>query len=109
LLTFIGDAPGRIARAVTLTLVPYVAGGILYVAAGLLNPHGLRLVAISAAAASFGGASAFAWMAQLLRDTRAYPPSPEPALALRPSLGWRLAGILVAAVFILVLGPSIPL
>jgi hypothetical protein len=109
LLPMIGDAPDRLARAVTLTVVPYVAGGLLYVAAGLLNPHSLRLVAISAAAASFGGASGFAWMAQLLRDTRAYPPSREPALALGPSPGWRLAGSLVAAAFILVLGPSIPL
>jgi hypothetical protein len=110
LLPFVGDGPDRLRRAVALTVVPYMAGGLLYVAAGLLNPHGLRLVVISAAAASFGGASAFAWMAQLLRNTRAYPPpSREPALSLLPSAGWRVAGGLVAAAFILLLGRSIPL
>jgi hypothetical protein len=109
LLPFLGDGPDRLRRAVTLTVVPYLAGGLLYVAAGLFNPHGMRLVAISAAAASFGGASALAWMAQLLRNVRAYPPSPGPALALAPSRAWRLSGLLVAAVFILVLGPSIRL
>ena len=60
--------PGRVARAVRLTVVPYLAGGVLYVTAGLLNPESPMLVLISAAAASFGGASALAWMAQLLRN-----------------------------------------
>lgn len=109
LVPFIGDAPDRLSRAVTLTVVPYLAGGLLYVAAGLLNPHGLMLVVISAVPAAFGGASALAWMAQLLKNERAWPASREPALALRPSLGWRLAGLVVSAVFVLVLGPAVRL
>jgi hypothetical protein len=109
MLPFLGDGPDRLRRALTLTVVPYLAGGLLYVASGLPNPHGLRLVAISAAAASFGGASAFAWMAQLLRNTRAYPPSAGPGLALPPSRGWQVAGALIAALFVFVLGPSIRL
>jgi len=109
LLPFLGGVEGRLRRALDLTVVPYVAGGLLYVAAGLLNPHGLRLVAISAAAASFGGASALAWMAQLLRNTRAYPPSAEAPLSLPSSGAWRLAALLVAAVFVVVLGPSVRL
>jgi hypothetical protein len=109
LLPFVGSGPDRARRAVALTVVPYLAGGLLYVAAGTLNPHGVRLVAISAAAASFGGASALAWMAQLLRNEKAYPPAAGPGLALRSLLGWRLAGLVVAAVFVFVLGPSIRL
>jgi hypothetical protein len=107
MLPFLGAQADRLRRASTLVLVPYFAGGLLYVAAGLLNPHGFRLVVISAAAASFGGASAFAWMTQLLRNTRAYPPSPDPALVLPASGRWQVAGLLVAALFVLVLGPSL--
>lgn len=109
MLPFLGDGEDRLRRASTLALVPYFAGGLLYVAAGLPNPHGLYLVVISAAAASFGGASALAWMTQLLRDTKAYPPSPGLGLAMPASRPWRIAGLLAAGFFILVLGPSVPL
>ena len=76
----------------------YVAGGLLYVAAGLLNPESPMLVLISAAAASFGGASALAWMTQLLRNRERYPPSSEPALGIARSWPWLVAGALTAAV-----------
>jgi len=59
---FLGaGAERRQARARTLALLPYVVGGLTFVLAGLLNPHGLSLVLISAAAASFGGTSLLAW------------------------------------------------
>lgn len=109
MLPFVGEGPERLRRAATLALVAYFAGGLLYVAAGLFNPHGFRLVVISAAAASFGGTSAFAWMTQMLRDTKAYPPVAGPGLVLGPSWGWRVAGAAVAAAFVLVLGPSVML
>ena len=51
--------PERWKRAKKLSMVPYFADGILSCVAGLFNPVGMILVAISAAAASFGGASAF--------------------------------------------------
>ena len=101
--------PGRLARAVRLTVVPYIAGGVLYVAAGLLNPESPMLVLISAAAASFGGASALAWMAQLLRNRARYPPTGTPALGLARSWPWLVAGALTALFFIAVLGPGIVL
>ena len=98
---------GRLARAVRLTVVPYIAGGVLYVTAGLLNPESPRLVLISAAAASFGGASALAWMAQLLRNRERYPPTGAPALGLARSWPWLVAGALAAALFIGVLDGSL--
>ena len=101
--------PGRLARAVRLTVVPYIAGGVLYVAAGLLNPESPMLVLISAAAASFGGASALAWMAQLLRNRERYPPTGAPALGLASSWPWLVGGALTAAIFIGVLGPGVVL
>ena len=107
---FLGAAePPRRARALRLTLPAYLAGGALYVAAGLLNPESPMLVLISAAAASFGGASALAWMTQLLRDRQRFPPSGEPAEGIARSWPWLVAAGLVAAIFIGVLGPGVVL
>ena len=99
--------PGRMAAAVRLTVVPYIAGGMLYVTAGLLNPESPWLVLISAAAASFGGASALAWMAQLLRNRERFPPGAAPAESIARSWPWLIAGAIVALLFIAVLGPGI--
>lgn len=107
LAPFLGGGAGRWRHAVPLTLVPYLAGGILYVAAGIPNPVGWQLVLISAAAASFGGTSALAWMAQLLRDQAQRPGFDGPATSLPRSVGWLAAGVVVALLFVCVLGPGI--
>lgn len=108
LAPFLGAGPGRVGRAVRLTVVPYLAGGALYVAAGLFNPLGWLLVLVSAVAASFGGTSALAWMAQLLRDERRWPPAAGAArLDLARSPGWVAAGLVALVVFVGVLGPGI--
>ncbi len=107
---FLGAAePPRLARARRLTLPAYLAGGGLYVTAGLLNPESPMLVLISAAAASFGGASALAWMTQLLRDRRRFPPAAAPAEGVARSWPWLVAAVLTALLFISVLGPGIRL
>jgi hypothetical protein len=109
LAPFLGaDPEERLARARTLTLPAYLAGGALYVGAGLLNPESPMLVLISAAAASFGGASALAWMANLLHDERRFPPATA-ALAIEPSAGWLTAGAVVALLFVVILGRGIAL
>ena len=106
LAPLLGPGAASLARARQLTLAPYLAGGCLYVVAGLFNPVGLRLVLISAAAASFGGASALAWMAELLRDTARYPRAAgdEP---LPRSAAWLATGGLAAALFVAVLGRTV--
>lgn len=101
--------PPRLARARRLTLPAYLAGGTLYVTAGLLNPESPMLVLISAAAASFGGASALAWMTQLLRDRRRFPPGAAPAAGIARSWPWLVAAGLTALFFVAVLGPGITL
>lgn len=103
---FVGHGPERLRRARTLTLLPYLVGGLLYVAAGLLNPVSPLLVLISAAAASFGGASALAWMAQLLRSPR-FPPGTGSPLVLERSSAWIAAGAATALVFVALLGPGL--
>ena len=107
LSTFLGDGDDRLALARRLTLVPYLAGGALYVAAGVLNPQSLWLVLVSAAAASFGGASGLAWMYHLLDDRRRFPPSELLPLRMERSGGWIAAGAAVALLFVLALGRGI--
>ena len=90
-------------------MIPYLVGAALYVAAGLLNPVGPRLVLISAAAASLGGTSGLAWMAQLLRNERRFPPPADPGPGIPRTVPWLAAGALVAILFVFVLGPGVRL
>jgi hypothetical protein len=97
--------PERWQRARKLTLIPYLLGGTLHTISGLFNPVGMILVLISAAAASFGGTSALAWMWQIPRGK----PSndnvlPEP---IERSRAWITAGAVAAVIYIAVLGPGI--
>jgi hypothetical protein len=78
--------PGEIRRggAKDLTIVPYLTGGILYTVAGMLNPVGVILVGLSAAAASFGGTSGLAWMTHAFQLYATGGSSvPEPSSAVR--------------------------
>jgi hypothetical protein len=104
---FLGkDGNIRPRRARQLTLVPYLTAGILSCAAGALNPVGPLLILVSAAAASFGGHSALAWMWNLLHGSRV-PNSELQMPELERSPGWMIAAVVLAAVFIAGLGPGV--
>src|SRR5260370_42260424 len=64
-------------RSRLLSVPAYVAGGLLFCLSGLFNPVGPVLIAISAAAASFGGAPGLLW---LLQFTRGRQPSAQPTV-----------------------------
>jgi hypothetical protein len=98
--------PERWQRAKTLTLVPYFAGGILYCLAGLFNPVGIILVAVSAGAASFGGTSGLAWMWQMVRGNR-IPITDFEMPPLSRSRSWMIAAGVLGALFIAGLGPGL--
>jgi hypothetical protein len=104
---FLGmNAEIRFRRARQLTLVPYLAAGILSCSAGALNPVRPVLILISAAAASFGGHSGLAWMPSLLHGPRiALSTFQMPEI--ERSRGWIIAAALLAIVFIAVLGPGL--
>jgi hypothetical protein len=115
LLPFLGDGTERVRRAGALTVLPYWLGGTLYVTAGLFNPEGIKLVLLSAAAASFGGTSLLAWFFTMrARQTAASPAGTElsgvpAALPIGRSLGWIVAALVAAAIFVGLLGPGITL
>jgi len=104
---FLGrDAAIRVRRARQLTVAPYLTGGILSCIAGTLNPVGPLLILVSAAAASFGGKSALAWMWTLLRRPRISSGElqmPE----IERSWGWIFAAVILAVLFIAGLGRGV--
>jgi hypothetical protein len=101
-----GETPERYRRGLTLMLVPYVTGAALYLVAGALNPVGLVLVAISAAASSLGGTSGLAWGPQYLRGN-IIPRATVLPIAIPRSTGWIITAAGVALVFVAILGPGI--
>jgi hypothetical protein len=98
---------GRVAQANRHTLVAYGTGGVLSVAAGLLDPGGLVLVLISGVAASLGGTSALASGPQLLHDPRLGVPT-DTQLQVARDVRWIVVAALVAMAFVFGLGPGIP-
>ena len=104
---FLGkDAAIRVRRARRLTLTPYLTAGILSCVAGALNPVGPVLILLSAAAASFGGKSALAWMWTLLRSPL-IPSTDFQMPEIERSRGWMIAAVILAIVFIAGLGPGV--
>ena len=90
-------------RSRLLSVPAYVAGGLLFCLSGLFNPVGPVLIAISAAAASFGGASGLLWLTQFTRGSKW---SARPA-ELERSYAWIVAGCIVSVIFVGILGRGI--
>jgi hypothetical protein len=87
-------------------LLPYVVGGLTFVAVGLLNPHGTHLVLISAVAASFGGMSVPAWYPGLW--ARRPPVSAQDGpLGVPLSRAWLAGAAIALLLFVGVLGLGI--
>jgi len=104
---FLGrDAEDRARRARQLTVAPYLTAGILSCVAGALNPVGALLILVSAAAASFGGKSALAWMWTLFRSPR-IPLGETRMLEIERSWGWMVAAVILSVLFIAGLGPGV--
>lgn len=104
------DQQQRYRRAVRLSSIPYFAGGILMCVAGALNPKGMILILLSAAASTFGGTSGLLWATGWLRRGTWIPwgPARQP-LPITRSWPVIVAAGAIAAAFIAVLGPSIRL
>jgi len=108
----------RVRRARYLMLVPYFTFGAMACIAGVFNPVGAVLIAESAAAASFGGASGLAWGWQFTKGPYFAGAEGEGegaglritdgrATRLGHSRAWIAAGVIVAALYIGILGPGV--
>jgi hypothetical protein len=106
LRSFLGEADWRRGGAKDLTIVPYITGGVFYTVAGMFNPVGWILVGLSAAAASFGGTSGLAWMTQNLGG-KFVPRIPSQPVVLERSLGWIVAALITATIFVGVIGRGV--
>lgn len=99
-----GTGRARIAAARKIALTSYFAGAAAYLAIGMLNPHGLVIVASSALASSMGGTSGLIWMMLLLdRSTNV----PSPGLYFPRSGRWIALSCGVTLAYAWVLGPTI--
>ena len=97
----------RRGRAWTLNLVPYLSGGIALCISGLFNPVGPELILISAAAASFGGASGLIWMSPWSAGKAPDANTPPLPASIKRNWWWILAGLIALIFLIFVLGPGI--
>jgi len=101
------DPRERVRHATRLTTAPYFAGGIVECIAGAFNPQGWLLVALSAAASTFGSSSALLWSPQWLRGN-SFPVGPPAApLPIRRSWPCIIAAAIIAVIFITLLGPGV--
>src|SRR5450432_1363503 len=96
------DRERRFARAVRLSRMPYFAGGILACVAGSLNPQGMILVALSAAASTFGGTSGLLWIMYWLRGDRIPSGSEPEPMPIRRSWPWIVTAFVPGLAFVVV-------
>jgi len=101
------DKDMRFARAVRLTKLPYFAGGILACVAGALNPRGMILVALSAAASTFGGTSGLLWAKDWLKGDRIPLGSELEPMPIGRSWPWIVTACVLALAFVVVVGPGV--
>jgi hypothetical protein len=93
-------------RALALTVLPYFVIGTVHTLAGTLNPEGLLLILISAAAASFGGNMPMAWIPFAVRRARS-DASVAPLTPVRDPF-WLTSAVLSLIILFGVLAPGVP-
>jgi hypothetical protein len=88
-------------------LPTYIAGGLMYVFGSALNPIGPSLILTSGVSSGFGAMAGLAILPSLVDNQTSQDHSAGQTLPF--SLGWCVAGAIVALVFIGLLGPGIRL
>jgi hypothetical protein len=103
--TFIGgEKQERVNRAQSLSLVAWLADGVVALLIGFLNPRGIIIVLISSLASCVAGTSGLAWMMQTLDSRKATGAEP---FVLERSWAWIAASVVFLAFYAAVLGPTI--
>jgi hypothetical protein len=101
------DKEQRFMRASRLTKISYFTGGILACVAGALNPQGWMLVALSAAASTFGGTSGLLWTLDWLKSDRIPLGSEREPAPISRSWFWVAIAFVFGLAFIFGLGPGV--
>jgi hypothetical protein len=99
--------PGYPARLWRLILIPYFGSAVVASAAGALNQILSARLAIALAAGTTLGSWGFLLVPLVLLANRATPTPAAPAIP--RNLGWIIAAVLAAAVFVGVVGPGVRL
>lgn len=94
------ERPRRVQRIALLT---YIAGAVTCIAIGLFNPEGIVIVLTSAAAASLGGTSGFAWGPPRTRVGA----GDSNATVFPRSWTWIIASLVLVLAYGIVFGPTI--
>jgi hypothetical protein len=104
LVRIVGAGEARMRR---MTWIFYFAGGLTACLAGVRNPMGWKLVLISAAASSFGGASGLMWIPSIAAGAgRGMSDKSVAAHAPRMPLLWIAAALLLIG-YVWILGPGV--
>jgi hypothetical protein len=96
--------PERVWR---LTLVAYVAGGLIACAGAALDPHGPMEMLNSGAASSFAAAVGLLFVRGVFGRFRDKSAGATTADGIQRSVGWMIAAVVMAIVYIGVLGPGV--
>lgn len=99
-----GEGLDRVKRSQRLALTAYLAGAVVSVLIGLLNPQGLVIVLISSISSSLGGTSGLAWMMQLLNRKKV---TNEEPFVLTRSWAWIALSLAFLLVYTFILGPTV--
>jgi len=90
-----------------LTLPPYLAGGLLFVAGAAMNPIGASLIWLSGVSSGFGAMAGLLIVPRLVDAKGTIASSDEGGLGFRAP--WLVAAAVTVAAFVFVIGPGIPL
>ena len=101
---WVAHADVALADVARLTWVPYLAGGLMFALASVFNPVGPAMILTSGVAASLGLTFGLLIVAG---GSFSPPVRPSEALPLQRSWSWIVVGLVVAALFIGVLGPGV--
>lgn len=101
----VGGGALRARRVRKIALLSYATGGVVSILIGLFNPQGVIIVLTSAAAASLGGTSGFAWGP--FAHARLIPASVQLPTAFRRSWFWIVTAIIVVLAYAAVFGPTL--
>jgi hypothetical protein len=104
MVKFMGVPISDAVRFRSLTLVPYFTALLLEGFAGLLNPFGLRFVFESALAATAGANCGLIWLRYYIPKTTLPGDRSE---VIGRSYAWITVALVLAAAFIVVLGPGV--